>query len=236
VDNVTEDAHAKAVSCLLSRCQKLAVLSILTYGSYARGDYRPDSDIDLLVILDSNRYSSKDMASLIETCKYCREKFKVTFQMDIMLDSEIELWNKGILLDGHSFIDLYFYKRDGKVLLGKDMRDWFKLPQDFEEKAHTLLSIIESEFKRWFFQGEGEKPLVPHWMTGWLLVTFLNTVGIVDIKSFKETCRSINKIPEIADSQEFEKYEDEKELTPDEFIRLYRAIKSYSDKGRCKTS
>jgi len=226
--NMVEDAHTKAISYLLSSCRDLAVVSVLAYGSYARGDYSPNSDIDLLVILDSKQYSSRDLKSIVDICKFCRNEFKVFLQMDILLDSEIELWNRGILLEGHSFIDLSFYKKEGKVLFGEDIRNRFRLPEDIKEKAEALLKIIEAEFKRWFLERGGEGHLVPHWMTGWLLVTFLNTLKIVEVTSFKETCEFIEKIPSIATTLEFKKYKEKKELTADEFISLHRIIKNYS--------
>lgn len=226
--NMVDDAHNEAISYFLSSCRDLAVVSVLTYGSYARGDYSPDSDIDLLVILDSKQYSSRDLKNLVEICKFCKKDFKVTLQMDILLDSEIELWNRGILLEGHSFIDLSFYKKEGKVLFGEDIRKRFRLPKDLKEKAEALLKIIEAEFKRWFLEKEGEGHLVPQWMTGWLLVTFLNTLKIVEVTSFKETCEFIEKIPLIATTLEFKKYREKKELTADEFINLCRIIKKYS--------
>ena len=226
-----KDAHTRAVSHLLSSCKNLPIVSILAYGSYARGDYRPDSDIDLLVVLDSKRYSSGDLRKLVEVCEFCRKEFKVSLEMDILLDSEIDLWNRGILFEGHSFIDVSFYKKYGKVLLGTDIRDKFRLPKDLEEKARVLLGVIEAEFKRWFLEGKEGRRFVPHWMTGWLLVTFLNTLGIVDVTRFEETCKFIEKIPFLATTPEFKKYRERRELTADEFINLYRIIKHDSQKS-----
>ena len=223
---MSEDAHSKAVSYLLSKCRNLAVLSVLAYGSYARGDYKPESDVDLLVVLNSALYSSNDLKSLIDICEFCRKEFKISLQMDILLDSEIELWNRGILLDGHSFIDLSFYNKDGRVLFGTDVRNKFRLPANIKKKAHIVLGIIEAEFKHWFFQQEGVRR-VPHWMTGWLLVTFLNTLGIVEVVDFKEACELIEKIPFLAITSEFKKYRTKHELEADEFINLYRIIRSH---------
>jgi len=223
-----KDSHKKAVSYLLSKCQDLPIMSILTYGSFARGDYKPNSDIDLLVVVDSLQYCAKDLKSLIKICENCKTKFHVVVQMDIMLDSEIDLWNKGILLDGHSFIDLSFYNKDGKIIFGEDIRQRFKLPPDFEEKARLNLEIIEAEFKLWFchsYHLTGES-LVPHWMTGWLLATFLNSRGIVEITSFGETCKHIHRFSNVAETSSFKKFKAKRELTPDEFINLHRMIKT----------
>jgi predicted nucleotidyltransferase len=223
---MAEDVHDKAVSYFLLDCRDLPIVSILAYGSYARGDYRPDSDVDLLVVLDSERYSSKDLRRLVEVAKAGREQFGISLNMDIILDSEIDLWNRGILLEGHSFIDLSFYRKDGKILYGEDIRNRFKIPEDLEEKAKVLLDVVESEFKRWLL--EGDTQLVPHWLTGWLLVTFLNTLGIVEVTSFQETCRLVEGIPYLASTPEFKKYKEKKELTPDEFINLNRIIRRYN--------
>ena len=227
LETMVEDAHSKAVSYLVSRCCDLAVVSVLAYGSYVRGDYRADSDVDVLVVVDSSRYSSLDLRSLVEVCVFCKKEFKVALQMDVILDLEIDLWNKGILFDGHSFVDLSFYKREGVVLFGVDVRERFKVPGDFREKARDVLGIVEAEFKRWFCQGHGRKRFVPHWMTGWLLATFLNVLGIVDVPSFEETCGQIGKISVLSRMPMLEKYRKKKELTTDEFIELLRAIKSY---------
>jgi len=228
---MSEDAHSKAVSYLVSNCRDLAVVSVLACGSYARGDYGRESDIDVLVVVDSTRYSSDDLKRLIEICRFCHREFKISLDMDIILDSEIELWNQGILLDGHSFTDLSVYNKEGKVLFGTDVRSRFRLPPDIKEKAHVVLGIIEAEFKLWFCRHEGRIG-VPHWMTAWLLVTFLNTLGIVDVTSFTETCALIEKIPVMASTHEFQKYKGERELEPNEFIRLFNVIRSEVQKQR----
>jgi len=227
VGSVVEDAHCKAVSYLVSKCPSLAVVSVLAYGSYARGDYRADSDVDVLVVVDSSRYSSADLKSLVEVCVFCKMEFKVALQMDVILDLEIDLWNKGILLDGHSFVDLSFYKREGVVLFGVDVREGFRVPEDFGKRARDVLGIVEAEFRRWFCQGHGRRRFVPHWMTGWLLATFLNVLGIVDVPSFEETCEQVGKVPVLAGTSMFEKFRRKRELTVDEFIELMRATKKY---------
>jgi len=222
---MVEGAHDKVVSYLVSKCPGLAVLSVLAYGSYARGDYRPDSDVDVLVVVDSSRYSSADLKGLVDICVFCKKEFGIALQMDVILDSEIDLWNKGILLDGHSFCDLSFYRREGVVLFGVDVRDRFRVPRDVEEKARDVLGIVEAEFKRWFCQGHGRRRFVPHWMTGWLLAAFLNTLGFVDVPGFRETCEQVGQIPVLAGTSMFGKFRRKRELTADEFIELVRLIK-----------
>lgn len=43
-------------------------------------------------------------------------------------------------------------------------------------------------------------------MTGWLLTTFLSTLGIVDVPDFDETCKRIEEIPFLAASEPFQRY------------------------------
>ncbi len=37
---------------------------LIVYGSYARGDFRPDSDIDLLILLDKEKISYEEKISI----------------------------------------------------------------------------------------------------------------------------------------------------------------------------
>lgn len=50
---------------LLSEIKKLVLqqepqAEIILYGSYARGDYRPDSDLDILILLDKDVINHED--------------------------------------------------------------------------------------------------------------------------------------------------------------------------------
>jgi predicted nucleotidyltransferase len=141
----------KAVSYFLSRCRGLPIVSILTYGSFGRGDYKPSSDVDVLVVVDSSRYCKKDLISLMKILEDCKARSHVGMDMDIILDSDIDLWNNGILPDGHHFSHLSTnYNRDAKVLFGEDIRRRFRLPSDFEKKALLNLKNIEAEYLAWF--------------------------------------------------------------------------------------
>jgi hypothetical protein len=62
-------------------------------------------------------------------------------------------------------------------------------------------------------------------MTGWLLCTLLDYLGMVDNPSYEETCKRIKEIPEISKRPSFRKYRAKKELTADDFIDLQKVIK-----------
>ena len=83
-----KDPQQKAVSYFLSKCRGLPIVSILTYGSFARGDYKPNSDIDLLVVVDSLRYCAKDLTSLMKIRENSKAKFHAGMDMDIIFDSK----------------------------------------------------------------------------------------------------------------------------------------------------
>lgn len=226
------DPRQKAVAYLLSKCRGLPIVSILTYGSFGRGDYKPSSDIDVLVVVDSLRYRAKDLISLYKILENCKAKFHVGMDMDIIFDSEIDLWNKGILSFCHHFSHLSTnYNKDAKVIFGEDIRHRFRLPSDFEEKARLNLENIEAEYKLWFHHYYLNHPtdeLVPYYMTYWLLATFLNAHGILEITNFDEMCKYIDRFPSVAESSSFKKFRKAKgtELTDDEFINLLRIVKT----------
>lgn len=54
--------------------------SIILYGSYARGDFTPDSDIDIMILVDLSDFEIKE---------YSEKLSRVTF--DINLDNELLL-------------------------------------------------------------------------------------------------------------------------------------------------
>ncbi len=53
---------------------------IILYGSYARGDFKPDSDVDIMILLDM---------SDLELKKYSQQLSYVTY--DFNLDNEIDI-------------------------------------------------------------------------------------------------------------------------------------------------
>ncbi|MCX7044641.1 MAG: nucleotidyltransferase domain-containing protein [Candidatus Sumerlaeota bacterium] len=63
------------------RKEKLPVQGLVLYGSYARGEARRDSDIDVLVLLD-NQLTPKDIANI----------WPKLGLMTIGIDTRIETW------------------------------------------------------------------------------------------------------------------------------------------------
>ncbi|MDD4525932.1 MAG: nucleotidyltransferase domain-containing protein [Lachnospiraceae bacterium] len=73
---------------------------VIMYGSYARGDYREDSDIDIMILVDEDDLSVK---------KYQNNLFDMTY--DFNLDHDIEISPIAIGEQGfYKWVDVYpFY-------------------------------------------------------------------------------------------------------------------------------
>lgn len=86
------------------------LLQVSLFGSYARGDYKPDSDIDILVIIkgsDEHKYIYRD-----DLCE---------MSMDFNMDNDI--WIEVIAIDSD-----YFYKwRNGDPFLLNVAKDEVRL-------------------------------------------------------------------------------------------------------------
>ena len=84
---------------------------IILFGSYARGDFSQDSDLDLFIIKDSES-SSRIMRRQIEALLWGRR-----FPMDIIVRKPEEVeWN----FRARNPFYLYHIFRDGKVLYEKE--------------------------------------------------------------------------------------------------------------------
>ena len=53
---------------------------IILYGSYARGDYRPDSDVDIMILLD---ISDMELKAYSEQLSYMTYDFNLDHNLDI---------------------------------------------------------------------------------------------------------------------------------------------------------
>lgn len=86
--------------------------SVILYGSYARGDFRPESDIDIMILLD---------LSDLEICKYRKQLSWITYDFNEEHDIDIKPIAKS---EAHykKWLNAYpFYanvKREGVELYG----------------------------------------------------------------------------------------------------------------------
>lgn len=44
--------------------------SVILYGSYARGDFKPDSDIDIMILVDSTEMEIEELGKQLSWCTY----------------------------------------------------------------------------------------------------------------------------------------------------------------------
>lgn len=88
------------------------VRNIILYGSYARGDFKPDSDIDIMILLDISELDIKKFANSLSD---------VTFDFNMDHDVDIKPIAKDIS-QFYQWVDVYpFYKniqQEGVVLYG----------------------------------------------------------------------------------------------------------------------
>lgn len=53
---------------------------VILYGSYARGDFRPDSDVDIMILLDM---SDLDLKAYSQSLAYMTYDFNLDYDLDI---------------------------------------------------------------------------------------------------------------------------------------------------------
>ena len=88
------------------------VKQIILYGSYARGDFRPDSDVDIMILVD---ISDLELKSYGEQLSYMTYDFNLDNDIDIKpIAKSEELFNKWV-------VNYPFYSnihREGVILYG----------------------------------------------------------------------------------------------------------------------
>lgn len=88
------------------------VRQIILYGSYARGDFRPDSDIDIMILVDM---SDIELKSYDEKLSYMTYDFNLDHDIDIKpIAKSEEIFNKWV-------VNYPFYSnihKEGVILYG----------------------------------------------------------------------------------------------------------------------
>lgn len=88
------------------------VRQIILYGSYARGDFRPDSDIDIMILVDM---SDIELKSYGEKLSYMTYDFNLDHDIDIKpIAKSEEIFNKWV-------VNYPFYSnihKEGVILYG----------------------------------------------------------------------------------------------------------------------
>lgn len=88
------------------------VRQIILYGSYARGDFRPDSDIDIMILVDM---SDIELKSYAEKLSYMTYDFNLDHDIDIKpIAKSEEIFNKWV-------VNYPFYSnihKEGVILYG----------------------------------------------------------------------------------------------------------------------
>lgn len=67
--------------------------SVILYGSYARGDFRPDSDIDIMILIDLTDMEIKDFRHQLSEITYdFNEKYDLDIKPIAKSDAHFKKW------------------------------------------------------------------------------------------------------------------------------------------------
>ncbi|MBD5464823.1 MAG: nucleotidyltransferase domain-containing protein [Lachnospiraceae bacterium] len=67
--------------------------SVILYGSYARGDFRPDSDIDIMILIDLTDMEIKDFRHQLSGITYdFNEKYDLDIKPIAKSDAHFKKW------------------------------------------------------------------------------------------------------------------------------------------------
>ncbi len=222
------DRHERALESFLRTCRAVpSVAGVLAYGSFARGDYGPASDIDLAVLLDSRTLAEDHVRQLVRAIRRCHARYRVRLDADFLLDSEADLFNRGIVLHGRAFSDLAIYRDRGRVVYGEDLRRRLRVPPPSRRSRRLLLAVVESHFKEWLFHHPGRK--VPWWFPAWATTVALNADGVLELRGREDMFGAVRTgWPTVWRLRAFRKVRENPKrdvLTADEFLSLLRALR-----------
>lgn len=109
----------QSIQCLIEKyiteIQKIYgshLRQIILYGSYARGDFRPDSDIDLMILLD---ISDLELKAYSQQLAYLTYDFNLDHDLDIKPIAKCETHFKKWLVNYPFYTNI---QKEGVVLYG----------------------------------------------------------------------------------------------------------------------
>jgi hypothetical protein len=119
---VAEDKETERLTALLARAERdPAVLAVILFGSRARGENTPDSDIDICLVLEPRSYSDLELSE--KKLDYLAE-----FDLDIHIYQQLPLYIRPRVL------------REGKVLFCRNEDTLYELAfrtiQEYEDFKH----------------------------------------------------------------------------------------------------
>jgi predicted nucleotidyltransferase len=88
------------------------VRQIILYGSYARGDFRPDSDVDIMILLDM---SDLELKAYAQQLSYMTYDFNMDNDLDIKPIAKSEAHFKKWIVNYPFYSNVY---KEGVVLYG----------------------------------------------------------------------------------------------------------------------
>ena len=99
----------------LSEVQKIYgahLKSVILYGSYARGDFRPDSDVDIMILLDM---SDLELKAYAQQLSYMTYDFNMDNDLDIKPIAKSEAHFKKWIVNYPFYSNIH---KEGVVLYG----------------------------------------------------------------------------------------------------------------------
>lgn len=95
---------------LINNKNKNLISSAVLFGSYARGDYKDNSDVDILLVYDEVKGFNEKLL------KFENEILKITDKIELLIISKKEFKEK-VLSFNHQLITLFY---DAKVIFDED--------------------------------------------------------------------------------------------------------------------
>ena len=135
------EAHRKCLRVVLERIigyYGARIISLVVYGSYARGEPRFDSDLDLLIVLESNTWSRRSERTeefVMRIEQACDQGLQELYEDGISMElSPVILTRR----EAQSFLPLYL-----------DMVNSSLIVLDHEGFIEGILKKVERQMARW---------------------------------------------------------------------------------------